>query len=238
MQKNPWCMRRICAAATALLLLGLTAQTDLGEPFGLSTVAAPEGPLWVTWRDLQSQMKAEQAKIEQCRREPKNCSSAAALKFIAIVDEGKSYEALARIGHINRTANFAIGSFAAAEPADNKRTSPLAALAVGTGDCKQFSVLKYAALIAAGFAEDDVRLLILNSKLRHDLHAVAAVLNDGRWVILDNRSLALADSNEILGQYIPLYALDHRGIRQFVPAPRVTEEIEKIGGAACASDDG
>ena len=67
---------------------------------------------------------------------------------------------------------------------------------------------------------------------------MAAVLNGGRWLILDNRSLALADSHELLGQYIPLYALDHRGVRQFVPAPRVAEDIEKIGGAACASDDG
>src|SRR5579859_2898184 len=107
MQKHPCWTRRFCAAAAALLLLGLTAQTDISEPFGLSTVAASEGPLWVTWRDLQSQMKVEQATIEQCRREPNNCSSAAALKFIAIVDEGKSYEALARIGHINRAANFA-----------------------------------------------------------------------------------------------------------------------------------
>lgn len=235
MQKHPCGTRRICAAAAALLLLGLTAQTDIGEPFGLSTVTAPEGPLWVTWRDLQSQMMAEQATIKQCRREPNKCSSAAALKFIAIVDEGKSYETLVRIGHINRAANFAISSFTAAERTNNQWMSPLAALAVGTGDCKQFSVLKYAALIAAGFAEDDVRLLILNSKLRHDLHAVAAVRADGRWLILDNRSLALADSNDLLGQYIPLYALDHGGVRQFVPPPRVAAWV---GGAACASDDG
>ena len=31
-------------------------------------------------------------------------------------------------------------------------TSPFAALAAGAGDCKQYAVLKYAALQAAGFA--------------------------------------------------------------------------------------
>lgn len=227
-------MRRAGAVAAALVLLGLTAQTDLGEPFGLATAAAPEGPLWVTWRSLQSQMKAEQATVEQCRRDLQNCSSSAALKFIAIVDEGKPYEGLARIGHINRAANFAISGFWAAERND-KWTSPLTALAAGAGDCKQFSVLKYAALIAAGYAEGDLRLLILNSKSRHDLHATVAVRDDGRWLILDNRSLALADSNEILSRYIPLYALDHRGVWQFLRAPRVAEET---GGVACVSDDG
>ena len=176
MRKNPRRTRQSWAAAAALLLLGLTAQTDLGEPFGLSTVAAPEGALSATWRDLQSQMKAEQATIEQCRREPKNCSSAAALKFIAIVDEGKSYEALGRIGHINRAANFAISAFTAAERTNDKWTSPLAALAAGTGDCKQFSVLKYAALIAAGFAEDDVRLLIAGVQLPPAVEAYMSLL--------------------------------------------------------------
>ena len=38
-------MSRISRAAALLLLLGLTAQADSGEPFGLTTVAAPEGPL-------------------------------------------------------------------------------------------------------------------------------------------------------------------------------------------------
>jgi len=234
MRINVHWTRRICGAAAALLLLGLTAQTDIGEPFGLSTVAVSEGPLWVAWRDLQSQMKADQTIVKQCRLDPKSCPSAAALKFIAIVDEGQPYEALARIGHINRAANFAISSFDRTRATDDKWTSPLATLASGVGDCKQFSVLKYAALIDAGFAPDDLRVAILNSKLRHDMHAVVAVRNEGRWIILDNRSLSLADSNEILDRYIPLYVLDHRGVRQFVLPQQMAEGID---AAPCASDN-
>jgi hypothetical protein len=37
--------RRFARAAAALLLLGFTAQSDLGEPFGMSTDTLPEGPL-------------------------------------------------------------------------------------------------------------------------------------------------------------------------------------------------
>lgn len=217
-----------------MLLLGLTAQTDLGEPFGLPTVPVLEGSLWTAWRDLQPQMTADQATVAQCRHDPKNCSSAAALKFIAIVDEGKPYEGFARIGHINRAVNFTIKSFDLSRRVDDKWTSPLATLAGGVGDCKQFSVLKYAALIDAGFAADDVRLAILNSKVRHDIHAVVAVRNDGRWLILDNRSLSLADSSEILDRYIPLYVLDQRGVRQFTLPQKL---VEGIGEVPCGSDD-
>jgi predicted transglutaminase-like cysteine proteinase len=157
-------------------------------------------------------------------------SSAAALRFIAIVDEGQSYEALARIGHINRAMNFIIKSFDLTNRVDDKWTSPLATLAKGIGDCKQFSVLKYAALIDAGFSPDDLRVAILNSKVRHDVHAVVAVRNEGRWLILDNRSLSLPDSNEILDRYVPLYVLDQRGVRQFV-LPQ-----QSADAAPCGSD--
>ena len=228
--------RRICAAAAALFLLGLTAQTDIGEPFGLSTTPVSEGPLWAAWLDLQPQIKADEDVVQQCRREPKSCSSAAALRFIAIVDEGQPYQAFARIGHINRAVNFVIKSFDLTKRGDDKWTSPLATLTTGIGDCKQFSVLKYAALIDAGFSPDDLRVAVLNSKLRHDLHAVVAVRNDRRWIILYNRSLSLVDSNEILDRYIPLYVLDQHGVRQFVLPKQMAGGADAIDAAACDSD--
>jgi predicted transglutaminase-like cysteine proteinase len=236
MRINGGWTRRICTAAAALLLLGLTAQTDIGEPFGLSTASVSEGPLWAAWRDLLPQIKADEETVQQCRREPKNCSSAAALRFIAIVDEGQAYQALARIGHINRAVNFVIKSFDLTKRVDDKWTSPLATLTTGIGDCKQFSVLKYAALIDAGFAPDDLRVTILNSKLRHEAHAVVAVRNDRRWIILDNRSLSLVDSDEILDRYIPLFVLDQHGVRQFVLPKPMAKGTDAIDAAACNSD--
>lgn len=233
MRKKAHWTKRICGAAAAVLLLGLTAQTDIGEPFGLSTAPVSEGPLWSAWRDLQPQIKADQEAVQQCRREPKTCTSAAVLRFIGIVDEGQSYQGLPRIGHINRAVNFIIKSFDLAKRVDDKWTSPLATLTTGVGDCKQFSVLKYAALIDAGFSPDDLRVAILNSKLRHDLHAVVAVRDEGRWVILDNRTLLLPDSMEMLDRYIPLYVMDQRGVRQFVLPQRMAEGADT---APCGAD--
>jgi predicted transglutaminase-like cysteine proteinase len=225
-------MTRIGRGAAALLLLGLTAQADMSEPFGLATVAAPQGPLWVTWRKLQAEIKAERPVIAQCRATPLECGSTPALQFIAIVDQGEGFAGLARIGHINRAANFALRAVGNVTPGavHDKWKSPLAALTAGAGNCKQYAVLKYAALEDAGFAADDLRIVILQSRSRQQAHAVVAVRDDGHWLILDNRSLALVESRDLRDSYLPLYMLDQRGVRQFVRQPRVAQKF----GAACA----
>jgi predicted transglutaminase-like cysteine proteinase len=234
MQTDSSAIKRICHAAAAMLLLGLTAQTDNREPFGLSTIVAPEGPLSLTWRDLQSQMKAEQPIIAQCRAKPQSCSSVAALEFIAIVDQGAPYQGLKRIGHINRAVNLAIRAVGRTrtDNSPDKWTSPLATLAAGVGDCKQYAALKYAALHDAGLAMDDLRLVILKTKFSPETHAVVAVRNEGHWLILDNLSLALVQSRKLLDKYIPLYMLDHRGVRQFDLAARLAQK--EVLEAGCA----
>ena len=132
--------RRIFRAGAVLLLLGLTAQTELQEPFGLPTFVVADGLLPTTWEDLREEIEADRTIIARCRARPEDCSSPAALRFIAIVGEGQLHQGLARIGHINRAVNLSIRGIKNAAPAD--WTSPLAALANGAGDCKQHSVLK------------------------------------------------------------------------------------------------
>jgi predicted transglutaminase-like cysteine proteinase len=206
--------RRIAAG---VLLLGLAAQADINEPFGLRTQVAPEGPMWSAWRDLQSDIHVDRRIIAQCRAEPQSCPSPFALRFIALVNEGERHEGIARIGHINRAVNFAIRqvSAPAAGGLRTKWSSPLAALVAGAGDCKQYAVLKYAALVEVGFAPDDLRIIILTIKSVRQNHAVVAVRDGARWLVLDNRTLVLADSRK-LRDYQPLYTLDHRGVRRFV----------------------
>ncbi len=140
--------RRIFRAGATLLLLGLTAQTELQEPFGLPTFVVADGLLPATWEDLREEIEADRTIIARCRARPEDCSSPAALRFIAIVGEGQLHQGLARIGHINRAVNLSIRGIKNAAPAD--WTSPLTALADGAGDCKQHAILKYAALRDVG----------------------------------------------------------------------------------------
>lgn len=197
--------------AVSLLLLGAQAPSE--EPFGLQSLPTRSSSMAVTWQALQAEMAAERPLILSCRAERETCRSDAALLYLAIVDAGMEQTGLARIGYINRAANFAIG--AGQNNADNRWTAPLAALAAGTGDCKQYSVLKYSALRDAGYAAADVRIIVLASRFTREAHAIAAVRYQGRWLMLDNRSLALVEGEEILKRYVPLYMLDDNGAREF-----------------------
>ena len=201
-------------------MLGLSAQAEVSEPFGLPMVASVNSQLWNTWRELQAQMREEKSIVARCRADPDTCTSAAALQFIAIVQDGAHYEGLSRIGRINRAANRAIRQLDTSKPRGIRTlwTSPLDTLAGGAGDCKQFAVVKYAAMLEAGFAPDDVRLIVLGIRSIGETHAVVTVHEGSRWIILDNRNLELVDSRE-LRDYVPLIALDYRGAWQFVLPP-------------------
>lgn len=209
---------RLAMIVLAFLLTDSAVRAASDEPFGLSSVAAAEGALTTTWRKLQTELQSEQRIVDQCRAEPQSCTPAA-LRFIAIVNEGNGYDGLARIGRINRAVNLAIAASAADQ---SGWSSPLQTLAAGSGDCKQYAILKYAALMDAGFAADDLRLVIVrlkqpqNRETKPADHALVAVRNDADWIVLDNRSLAMLESRQVADQYLPLFALDHRGVRRFV----------------------
>lgn len=223
---------RMGAIALSLLLIGSAARAASNEPFGLSTVAVADGALPATWRKLQLEFQADERIVVQCRAEPRSCASPAALRFIAIVNEGNDYEGLAKIGRINRAVNLAIDAANAA--VQSTWSSPLQTLAAGSGDCKQYAVLKYAALMDAGFATDDLRLVIVRIKqagAKPADHALVAVRNDADWIVLDNRTLAMIESRQVLDQYQPLFALDHRGVRRFVQPSGADAVLAPCGGS-------
>jgi predicted transglutaminase-like cysteine proteinase len=206
--------------ALAAPLMSLTvppakAQGANDEPFGFRTAAVTDGPLWVTWQKLQLQFQAESRIIAQCRAAPESCRSPAASRFIKIAGLGDDFDTTVRIKHINRAINLTIrGPGAGAN--NSTWNSPLTTLASGTGDCKQYAVLKYAVLRDAGFGTENVRILIVRIKQQQSDHAMVAIRDRGTWLVLDNRSLAVLESREFLERYLPLYSLDHRGVRRFI----------------------
>jgi predicted transglutaminase-like cysteine proteinase len=96
-------------------------------------------------------------------------------------------------------------------------TGPLDVLKMKEGDCKSYSIAKYAAVRAAGFSPDHVRGVIVHNRRRHEDHMVTAVYQDDRWLILDNlTNLLLEDSEQ--KDYEPLAVLDYKGARRYLSA--------------------
>jgi predicted transglutaminase-like cysteine proteinase len=118
------------------------------------------------------------------------------------------------LGEINRAINLRIKpvSDLAQYGVADFWSAPLATLSTAAGDCEDYAILKYVALREIGIEPDDLQLVIVHDIKRDTAHAVVAVRLDEEWLILDNRTLVLVNTQE--SQYYPLFVLDHRGVRE------------------------
>jgi predicted transglutaminase-like cysteine proteinase len=57
-----------------------------------------------------------------------------------------------------------------------------------SGDCKDYSIIKYYALKQLGLDPDSMRIVVLTDVIRNLAHAVVAVYHEGNAYILDNLS--------------------------------------------------
>jgi predicted transglutaminase-like cysteine proteinase len=186
------------------------ASSDAGEPFAASRPVDYGGLLWIKWHSVERAMTTEQSMIVHCRINPEACASPAARRFLAIVEAARTREGRARVGEINRAINLAIRPMSdlAQHGVPDVWSSPLATLTSGAGDCEDYAIAKFAALREVGFADDDLRLLVVRDPAAHEYHAVAAVRLDGQWLILDNRRMALVEAGHMT--YEPLFSLRHQ----------------------------
>jgi predicted transglutaminase-like cysteine proteinase len=186
-------------------------QSD--EPFGLFEFRAPEGPLWVKWRGVKDALRTEENVLSQCRVEPDQCGSPAARHFLALVDEARKQTGRARIDTVNNSINGAIRYTSDLEQHGvvDVWLSPLATLASRRGDCKDYAIAKYFALRDAGVALEDMRLMLVRDQSIQQDHAVVAVRDEGRWLILDNRYSRLLEAAQAR-QFLPLFAIDREGV--------------------------
>jgi hypothetical protein len=90
------------------------------------------------------------------------------------------------------------------------------------GDCEDYAIVKYVALLQAGLSHDDVKIVILRNILPKEDHAVVAARVDGQWLILDKCRLALVRDTNMVG-CIPRFLLDEDGTRRFVLPNRAAQ---------------
>lgn len=190
------------------------------EPFGLPAVALAAGSLHDKWSGLTRRVDDDMVQLALCDGDREGCVSPAALRLLAIVDAARLREGRAVLGEINRAVNLAIR--AVSDEAQYRETdvwaSPLMAFGRGAGDCEDYAIAKLAALRLAGFAADDLRILIVRDAARGEDHAVAAARLDSRWLTLDNRRMAMVEDADVRN-WRPTFVMDRDGIRRYAPAP-------------------
>ena len=187
--------------------------------FDLDTEPVTEGELLKKWSRARAEMAHELQTVDRCRAN--NTCPAVAQRLIDLSSEGAGRNGRAKVGLINRAVDLAISptSDEAQWRVPDHWSSPFETLQSGRGDCEDYAILKYLALLEAGISEDDVKIVVVKNVFPNEDHAVVATRVDGEWLILDNRTLTLVRDTD-LTRGIPEFVLDRRGVRHFVSKSR------------------
>jgi predicted transglutaminase-like cysteine proteinase len=155
-------------------------------------------------------MRLEKVYFHECvESKDASCPSIPALS--QKLDSIRQYRGKALLGHLNLSVNLLI------KPAPGEWTAPLEAITMRNGDCKSYSIAKYAGAQELGIPADHVRLVIVHNRRHSEDHMVAAVYQDSDWFILDNLTNVLLQDSE-KGDYEPLAVLDYKGVRRYLSA--------------------
>jgi predicted transglutaminase-like cysteine proteinase len=205
--------------AVSFIENGTNAVTAPSEPparndepaarlFGMETEPVAAGELPDKWHHVEAAMHQDFAVIVQCHAN--GTCPVAAQRLIDISAEGAGRSGRARVGLINRAADLAISPISDEMQwgvADHW-SDPFETLLFHRGDCEDYAILKYAALLVAGIPKDDVKIVILKNFFPNENHAAVATRVDGQWLILDNRTLTLVLDTDVT-RAIPEFVLDH-----------------------------
>jgi predicted transglutaminase-like cysteine proteinase len=179
------------------------------DPFGnYTTELNKDAPIVKTWDLLRDKMLIEKGYFHKCL-ESRDCPLIPEL--VQRLDEIRQYQGKALLGHLNISVNLMV------KPAPADWTTPLEAITMRNGDCKSYSIAKYAGAQELEIPADHVRLVIVHNRRRSEDHMVAAVYQDGGWFILDNLTNVLARDSE-RNDYEPLAVLDYKGVRRYLSA--------------------
>ena len=188
-----------------------------GRPilFGMSVELVVRGDVVNKWNHARTEIARELQMVDRCRKD--NVCSASARKLIRLSAEGAGRNGRARLGLINRAVNLAISptSDETQWQVPDRWSSALETLQSERGDCEDYAIVKYLALLDSGISDADLKIVVIRNLFPNEDHAVVAARVDAEWLILDNRTLTLVrDTN--LARTMPMFVLDQVGVWRFV----------------------
>ena len=84
--------------------------------------------------------------------------------------------------------------------------TPIEFLAHG-GDCEDFAIAKYASLRALGFSSEQMRIAIVQDKIKNVPHAILIVFDQGQVYVLDNQDKRVENAENV-NRYKPIFAIN------------------------------
>lgn len=195
------------AGAQTLAEVARAAQGAGGAVFGSTEVRSDSLKGLPQWLRVLAGVRAEREAFERCAAEAARCTTPVLKNWRKII---------AGAGKLSRAEKLkAVNDFFNRWP--YKRDQELYGRAeywatptefmARSGDCEDFSIAKYFALRALGFAKDDMRIVILMDEIRGIGHAVLAVYEGADILILDSLSNLIV-AHDRYRHYRPQYSMN------------------------------
>lgn len=88
-----------------------------------------------------------------------------------------------------------------------------------SGDCEDFAITKYYALRELGHSPDNLRIVVLQDRIRGIAHAILTVILDGDAYVLDNVT-SVVFSHSKYSHYVPYYSLNENYRWSHIPVDK------------------
>ncbi len=186
----------------------LKAQRSQGKAlFGSSEISSASLKALPQWARVLSKMKRERGRFSACLNNPAACTTAGLESWREVATAAKGRPRREMLKTVNRYFNrwpykidkqlYGVSEFWAT-PQEFMRRS---------GDCEDYSIAKFFVLRDLGFANDELRIVILMDRIRRLGHAVLAVYEPDDILILDSLS-DLIFSHRKYRHYLPQYSMN------------------------------
>ncbi|WP_119271784.1 transglutaminase-like cysteine peptidase [Taklimakanibacter deserti] len=190
------------------------------------------------WKRVTAKVDAERALYEACDLGGKGCPSNLEAWRGAI----KQWSALAPLARLIAVNAYVNGHIRYADDSmiygrADVWASPSRALG-GRGDCEDYAIAKYESLRALGFAERDLRIVVLKDLHRKLGHAVLSVRLGQNLYILDNQK-ARPFLHDTVAYYAPVFSINREGRWINIATRKIRAEyaiaVEERGNDAAAA---
>jgi predicted transglutaminase-like cysteine proteinase len=217
----------------ALSWAGAASPVMAGQTFaGYEELALRTGANFPKWQVVRAQIGEEAHAVERCLLSG-DCSAPAAADIAGGIKDLREASALEQAEAVHWLVN--------ARPYREDRRqfgrndvwqTPFSFWKQG-GDCEDYAIAKYMALRALGFSDDQLRLTVMTSRMRGEVHAVLLIRIGEAWYVADNLRRSLRPLEQYRG-WRPVFSVSDAGAWRYVARP--LPDPQEVANAAPASD--
>lgn len=190
-----------------LLLAWAPQQSAAAAPQGLfGSVEVPAGVPW-EWQRVMQRMRQDWRALDACRRDREHCASEPLRAWRDRLDALGRLAPRAQIARINELVNRQPYVADEANFGELDHYASASEFLQKSGDCEDYAIFKYFVLRALGFADPDLRVVLVLRGSDHAPHAVLAVYLGSEVYILDNDDNHVARPQD-LGDYRPVQSFN------------------------------